>query len=117
MRSWLTTHEVRALLGVSRPRVSQLVKSGDLVADRDAEGRLQYDRRSAEQYAAERAARMAPDRAAAEERRAIQAEARERLARERRRHAQEIATRRARYESWAERVVLALEKIASRPCK
>lgn len=111
-RDWLSTSEVRAMLGVSQQRVSQLVGVGDLVAERDSEGRLRYDRPTAEQYQRDRVVRRAESRADAESRGARQAEARERFARERRRAELQAAALERTLAEWRERIVSALETIA-----
>jgi hypothetical protein len=100
------------MLALSQQRVSQLVKIGALVVDRDAEGRLQYDRVSVERYVADRAARAAADPALAEERRMQQEEARERFTRERKRREREESERRELVISLAKRAVEALERLA-----
>jgi phage terminase Nu1 subunit (DNA packaging protein) len=100
------------MLGLSQQRVSQLVRAGAIVADHDAEGRLQYDRASVERYVAERAARLAPDPSIREERKLAQEEARERFARERKRREREEKERRELVISLAKRAVEALERLA-----
>lgn len=113
VRSYYTTREVQTALGnVSQQRVSQLVREGLLAADRDADGRLKYDRELVDRYVSERAGRAARRDGEAEERSALQAEARERLARERRRVELEKESRRAREDELRERAVTALERIA-----
>lgn len=112
MRSWLTTRDVQAMLGVGQSRVSRLVQAGAIVAERDAEGRLKYDRASVEQYAAHRAVQRAPDPALAEERRLAQVEARERFARARRLREREERERREALMALAQRAVDALERWA-----
>lgn len=100
------------MLALSQQRVSQLVRAGDIVADKDAEGRLQYDRASVERYVAERAQRTARDPIAAEERRMVQEEARERFARARKQREREEVERRDKLLSLAVRCVEALERMA-----
>lgn len=112
MRDWLTTRDVRALLAVSQQRVSQLVASGELVAERDSEGRLRYDRITAEEYQRDRAARKAESSETAELRRARQTEARERFARERRRAEARVAAREREITDWRAGVLTALNNIA-----
>ena len=51
-----TCLEVCSLLGLSRTRVRQLHRAGDLVADYDSEGRLRFDRESVAQLKAAREA-------------------------------------------------------------
>ena len=47
------------MLGVTQPRISQLVKADELIAHKDVTGELQIDRESVERYATERATRKA----------------------------------------------------------
>lgn len=100
------------MLGLSQQRVSQLVKNGAIVVDRDSEGRLQYDRVSVERYAAERAASRAVDPAIREERRLAQVEARERFARARKLREREEREEREARKALITRAVEALEKMA-----
>lgn len=109
----MTAREVQGALGVSQQRVSQLVKRGDIAAQRSpVDGRMQYDGASVQAYAAERAARKASSAASADERRARQEEAAYRFERERRRHAEEVERRRRWEDDLKERAVAALERIA-----
>jgi hypothetical protein len=113
MRTWLTTREVRALLGgISQPRVSQLVKEGLLICEPDGEGRLRYDRPTAEALARNRASRAAATIEGAEERKALQDEARDRFKRERERARAAEEERTKRLDDLKERTVRALESIA-----
>lgn len=98
--------------GLSQSRVSQLVRTGELVVERDPEGKLKYDRETTERYARARAVKFEPDPQAAEEKRLLQIEARERLARERKKREQEERERRASWFALASRAVEALERIA-----
>ena len=94
VRNWLTTREVQQTLGnLSQQRISQLVRNGILVAERDGEGRLQYDRESVERLREHRAIQRATSVEDADERKAIQIEARDRFRRQR---DKEIAEERAR---------------------
>lgn len=112
MRSWLTTQEVRVMLGgITQGRVSQLVKSGVLVVERDSEGRYRYDRISAEKYAQNKAAHAALHAEGADERAALQAEARDRFKRQRDRERAAEAERQAHFDELREREVKALEGI------
>jgi hypothetical protein len=109
----MTTLEVRAMLGgLSQGRISQLVKEGALVVERDPEGRLRYDRIAAERLARNRAARQALDAEGIDERKALQAEARDRLRRERERREQEERRRQEWQDDLRTREVKALEGIA-----
>jgi hypothetical protein len=111
--SWLTTVQVRAILGnISQQRVSQLVRDDILIADKDDEGRLKYDRESVEQYAALRAIKKSSSAQEAEERKLRQVEARERFKRERERVARLEAERRNELDELQRRGVKALEEIA-----
>lgn len=100
--------------GLSQGRVSQLVKEGLLVVERDPEGRLRYDRVTAERLAQNRAARAAIYAEGADERRALQAEARDRLRRERERERAAQEARTKFLDELGERGVKALESIAER---
>lgn len=100
--------------GISQPRVSQLVKTGDLIVERDSKGYYKYDRVAAEKLAARRAVRHAYDRPDAEERKALQAEARDRFRRQREREEAEELERQKRLDELQERQVVALELIAAR---
>ena len=111
-RPWLATHEVRAMLGISQQRVSQLVKDGTLTAVKDDERRIRYDREEVEQLARDRASRKASRDAEADERKARKAEAQYRLERARRQEAQAKAEAERRELEWRERILTALEKIA-----
>jgi DNA-binding transcriptional MerR regulator len=110
VRTWYTTREVRAALGnLSQQRISQLVRGGLLVAERDPEGRLQYDRETVDRLSRDRAARAARTADDADERAALVEEARDRFRRERR---ERVIAERARIEyldSLRERSVVALE--------
>jgi len=99
------------MLAVGQPRVSQLVKEGALVADKDDDGRMQFDRASVEAYAASRARLRAKTAEEREERSALHAEARDRMAAERKRRQREQEERTAREESRRERIAAALEGI------
>lgn len=112
MRTWLSLREVKTLLGVSQPRVSQLVKAGELVAERDISGALQFDRATTERYAIDRAAKRERDSVAAEERRMLQTEARERFSRQRAREREAERERIETRDALFERAVIALEKLA-----
>jgi len=100
------------MLSLSQQRVSQLVRAGELVADRDPDGRLKYDRASVERYVTARAVRLEPDPIVAEEKRLLQIEARERFARERKRQRLEERERRDQLIALAVRCVEALERLA-----
>lgn len=101
------------MLGVSQQRISQLVRSGELIAERDPEGRYQYDRIAAERLTSDRARRSAETSAMADERRALQAEARDRFARQRALASKLAAAREAKHDDLLARAVTALERIAS----
>jgi len=114
MRSWLDTNEVRTMLGgVSQPRVSQLVKQGLLIVEKDPEGRLRYDRITVERYVAGRAEMRARDAQSADERKALHAEARDRFRRQRERERADEEKRQAYLDDLREREVHALELIAA----
>lgn len=98
--------------GISQPRISVLVKEGSLVVERDVQGRLRYDRIAVERLAARRAVRHAYDRPDAEEKKALQAEARDRLRRQRERDEAEERERERKHDERWERSVVALEAIA-----
>lgn len=83
-----------------------------LVAERDEDGRLQYDTETVDRLARERATRAARTAEEGSERAALVAEARDRFARRRKQQSEEEATRRARQDELAERAVAALERIA-----
>lgn len=108
---------MRAALGnVSQQRVSQLVRAGILVADRDPDGRLQYDRETVDRLVRDRAARAAQRSGAdADERAALVEEARDRFARQRRERELQEKARRAHLDELLERAVAALERIARAP--
>lgn len=110
---WLTTREVRQILGLSQQRVSQLVRAGALIADPDPDGRLKYDRQSVEALAASRAAR-ASDRDQAEIRAVYQREARENFAKVRRAARAAAAARLAEHDDLLRRGVAALERMAAK---
>lgn len=112
MRSWYTTKEVCATLGVGQSRVSQLVSAGELVAFRDSSGTFQYDRESVDAYATQRAVSKAQDSIRKAERKAIQEEARARAKRERERELAREAARVAKNDALLERQTKALEGIA-----
>jgi len=98
--------------GISQPRVSQLVKEGHLVAERDTDGRMQYDRASVERLAALRAQKRAVNSDEAEEKRLLQEEGRERFKRDRDRERERERKRTEHLDSLKEREVTALEEIA-----
>lgn len=107
---------MRAALGnVSQQRVSQLVRGGLLVAERDPEGRLQYDRETVDRLVRDRARRAARSDAEADERAALVEEARDRFARQRREREERELARRAHLDELLERAVAALERIARAP--
>jgi hypothetical protein len=97
--------------GLSQPRVSQLVKEGLLVVERDPEGRLRYDREATEKLVRNRAAENAIWNEGADERKALQAEARDRLRRAREREAEEQQEKERILHEQRERTVSALEGI------
>lgn len=98
--------------GLTQQRISQLVKQGLLVAEMDSGGRYKYDRETAERLARNRAARAALSVEEAEERKVLQAEARDRFRRQREREMAEEKARIEKLDSLCERAVDALEKIA-----
>lgn len=109
----MTTEEVKAVLGVKQPRVSQLVKEGHLIAEKDTNGgALKYDRASVERLANVRAMRRAIDAEEASERKLLQDEARERHRREVKLHREREAARIAKLDDLHERATVALERIA-----
>lgn len=108
----MTTREVRATLGgISQPRVSQLVRDGELIAEPDAEGRLRYDRESVIRLARVRAIRAAQSEEGATDKEARNREARDRLKRERERDEREAKARQEYEDDLRERTVKALEGI------
>lgn len=98
---------------ISQQRVSQLVRKGVLVVDRDTEGRLRYDRESVERYVAEQAARASLNDRTSDDRKALQAEARDRMKAAREKEAREKAEKEAARNDLLQRAVTALETIAS----
>lgn len=113
MRSWLTASEVRVMLGsISQPRVSQLVRDGQLVVEKDGQGRYRYDRITTEKLAEKRAMRNAISMTDAAEREATQSEARDRMKREREREERERLARQEKLDDLWERGVKALERLA-----
>jgi predicted XRE-type DNA-binding protein len=112
MRSWMTTREVRAALGVSQPRVSQLVKQGEIIASKDASGEMQYDRESVEAYATERAMRKTRSAEEKEAKRAQREEASHRFERARKLARAREEERTRKLDELRERSVEALESIA-----
>lgn len=97
--------------GITQQRVSQLVRDGVLVADRDENGQLQYDRASAEAEARARAVRRSRSAEDAETRKMLHDEARERIRRQRANKAAEAEARARALDDLRERSVRALEGI------
>lgn len=98
--------------GLSQQRVSQLVRAGEIVAEPDENGALQYDRESVHACATRRAAKARISAEEREERRALHEEARDRFTRERKRLAAEKAKRDQEQRDLHHRAVVALERIA-----
>lgn len=101
--------------GVTQARVSQLVRQGLLVAERDTNGSYQYDRLATEALVRNRAALKALklDPAHSDEQRALHAEAQDRFRRQRDRERALAEERQRRLDELYERGVLALESIVS----
>lgn len=100
------------MLGVSQPRISQLVKKSELIAHKDVTGELQIDRESVERYATKRAVSNATSPEEEEAKRARHEEANDRFARERKRARAADEARTRKREELHERSVTALERIA-----
>lgn len=108
----MSTRDVQVMLGnITQGRVSQLVREGKLVAERDSEGRYRYDRDSVERLARERAARFAENAQSADERRALHDEARDRFKRQREREREAERQRQSYLDELRDREVRALEGI------
>lgn len=108
----MTTRETRVALGnLSQQRISQLVRKGVLVVERDANGAYQYDRLSVELEAKRRALHSARDETDAAEKEAMQAEARDRFRRQRQREREAEEARQRHLDELREREVTALEGI------
>lgn len=111
MRSWLGSRDVQKILGVTQGRVSQLVREGLLIVEADSEGHYQYDRETVERLARNRAAMKARSAEEADERAALQAEARDRFKRQRELARAEAEARQKHFDALREREVQALEGI------
>ncbi len=100
---------------ISQARVSQLVKQGVLVAERDTSGQYQYDRIATEALSRNRAMLTALklDAANSDEQRALHAEAQDRFHRQRARERAIVQERQDRLDVLYERAVLALEQIVT----
>jgi len=108
----LTTRDVCRILGLSQQRVSQLHRSGALIAIPDREGRLRFDRESVERYSHDAADLRERRSDVAARRRAEREEARHRAKREQARAAREREERQRYEDDLRERMVSALESIA-----
>jgi len=111
--SWISTSEARKLLGgVSQQYVSRLFNEGLLVGERDIHGHLQLDRTSVELLASERVEKKRRKSAAAEEAKALRAEAADRFRRRRELEREEERERNSARDRLQMRAVDALETIA-----
>lgn len=101
---------------ISQARVSQLVRQGVLVAERDSSGQYQYDKLTTESLSRNRAMLTALkiDAANSDEHRALHAEAQDRFRRQRERERAIEHERQQHLDALYERAVRALETIASR---